>query len=57
MKFEDALKAMRDGKKVRNGECKCSISLDEDKEQIVDFLGDRLRLGSCVLSDKWEVVE
>ena len=59
MKFEEALKAIREGKRVRLP-CECYFVLDEckDNDNIIDANGNKMKFGSeSLLSEDWEVVE
>lgn len=59
MKFEDALKALKEGKRVRNGACRCGYVLDvmPDYTLIIDNDGEEAKLTSYeIMSTRWEVV-
>jgi hypothetical protein len=60
MKFEEALKAMREGKQVRIGNCKCGYIVDEHPgySLIIDSAGDSVKFDShAIMADDWEIVE
>lgn len=57
MNFESALKAMREGKEVRNGKCRCGYRIDKDKE-LVDSTGDHAIFEQDeLLSKDWEIIK
>lgn len=59
MKFEEALKALRQGKRVRQP-CQCYYLLDDckDSETIIDAGGDYKVFSSGeILAEDWEIIE
>jgi len=59
MKFEDALKALREGKRIRQPcECYYVMDINPNYETIIDHHGDVISLtGVRLLSDDWEVLK
>ncbi len=60
MKFEDALKIMREGKPVRLGSCRCGFIIDvmPDYKTIINQDGKVVSfVGVDIMSEDWEIVE
>jgi len=56
MKFEEALASLREGKKIRIGECRCFFRLNG--KFIVNYLDEIARIDQHeVLLEDWEIVE
>lgn len=58
MKFEEALAALREGKSVRLGPCKCGIIKSEGNDNAWDHNNQIVSFGlPAMLSEDWEIVE
>ena len=60
MKFEDALKALREGKKIRFGHCRCYYTLYTESycNTVINDSGDEVKFDPVeMLQDDWEIIE